>query len=159
MSGETRSPRRSAAPRERRGGLVGDTSPVPVVTLGSGQMVSAEVEGGDVPVGTATSWADYTTFPVTPPGDTYAVRAEVPTVDALGYGGFPGCRPIGVNPVAPDASGRARRREPEPRPTGLALTIWCAPPTRAMWDRIATEHPGPHGRNLALWAARVTCSN
>lgn len=88
------------------GGLANDTSPIPVVTLGPGQVASAEVEGSDVPVGTATSCVNYPAFLVTPPSETYAVRVEVPMVDAFGYGGFPGCRPISVNPVVPGATGR-----------------------------------------------------
>lgn len=88
------------------GGLADDASPIPVVTLGPGQMASAEVEGSDVPLGTATSCVNYPSFLVTPPGETNAVVVGIPTSDAFGSGGFPGCRPISVNPVVPGATGR-----------------------------------------------------
>jgi hypothetical protein len=90
------------------GGLANDTSSVPFVTLAPGQAASAEIEGSDVPLGTALTCVDYPSFLITPPGEIHAVRMAAAMVNSTGYGGFPGCRPISVNPVVPGATGRAQ---------------------------------------------------
>jgi hypothetical protein len=89
------------------GGLPNDSSPILLVTLAPGQMASAEIEGTDIPPGTATTCVGYPSFLVTPPGETHSVRVVVPTVNNS-YGGFPGCYPISVNPVVPGATGRSQ---------------------------------------------------
>jgi Domain of unknown function (DUF4232) len=84
------------------GVFVGTTAPL--VTLQSGQTASAEIEGGDHPVGSATSCPVYPRFLVTPPGDTHSVAITA----GLAGGdrpGFFGCVPIIVNPVVPGLSG------------------------------------------------------
>lgn len=101
------------AQAERRGtgmmgGLADATSPIPLVTLAPGQAGSAEIEGSDVPLGTATTCVGYPSFLITPPGDIYAVTVAVPMASDSGYGGFPGCMPISVNPMVPGATGRAQ---------------------------------------------------
>jgi Protein of unknown function (DUF4232) len=89
------------------GGLPNDSSPIPVVTLAPGQTASAEIEGSDLPPGTATTCVGYPAFLVTPPGETHSVRVAVPTVNNS-YGGFPGCYPISVNPVVSGDTGRSQ---------------------------------------------------
>jgi Protein of unknown function (DUF4232) len=89
------------------GGLPNDSSPIPLVTLAPGQTASAEIEGSDLPPGTATTCVGYPSFLVTPPGETHSVRVVVPQINAS-YGGFPGCYPISVNPVVPGATGRVQ---------------------------------------------------
>ncbi|HVC66908.1 MAG TPA: hypothetical protein VND44_04885 [Acidimicrobiales bacterium] len=39
-------------------------------------------------------------------GETNAVVVGIPTSGVFGAEGFPGCRPISVNPVVPGATGR-----------------------------------------------------
>ena len=90
------------------GGLANDTSKIPLVTLAPGQAASAEIEGSDVPLGNATTCVGYPSFLVTPPGEVDAVRVAFPMANDSGYGGFPGCRPISVNPVVPGTTGRAQ---------------------------------------------------
>jgi len=84
------------------GVFVGTTAPL--VTLQSGQTASAEIEGGDHPVGSATSCPVYPGFLVTPPGGTRSVA-----ITAGVAGGnrpeFFGCVPIAVDPVVPGSSG------------------------------------------------------
>jgi Protein of unknown function (DUF4232) len=94
-------------PTGMMGGLPNDSSPIPVVTLAPGQMASAEIEGSDLPPGTATTCVGYPAFLVTPPGETHSVRVAVPTVNNS-FGGFPGCYPISVNPVVPGVTGRSQ---------------------------------------------------
>jgi hypothetical protein len=89
------------------GGLPNASSPIPLVTLAPGQTASAEIEGSDLPPGTATTCVGYPAFLVTPPGETHSVRVAVPTVNNS-YGGFPGCYPISVNPVVPGDTGRSQ---------------------------------------------------
>ena len=85
------------------GGLfVGTTTPL--VTLQSGQAASAEIEGVDHPVGSATSCPGYPRFVVTPPGETQSV-AIAAGVAGGNQPGFFGCAPIIVNPVVPGTSG------------------------------------------------------
>jgi hypothetical protein len=84
------------------GVFVGTTTPL--ATLQSGQTASAEIEGVDHPVGSATSCPVYLRFLVTPPGETHSVAI------AAGFSGgnqpgFFGCAPIIVNPVVPGMSG------------------------------------------------------
>ncbi len=86
------------------GGLPSDSSPLPLVTLAPGQAASAEIEGTDMPPGNATTCIGYPSFVITPPGETHSVRVAVPMANAS-YGGFPGCRPISVNPVVPGTTG------------------------------------------------------
>ncbi len=84
------------------GVLVGTTTPL--VTLQSGQTASAEIEGVDHPVGSATSCPVYPRFLVTPPGETHSV-AITAGVAGGNQPGFFGCAPIIVNPVVPGTSG------------------------------------------------------
>jgi len=87
------------------GGLHNNATTVPVVTLAPGQVASAEVEGTDNPVGTATSCTYYPLFLVTPPGETQSVTVSV-SLAGSNISGFPGCSPISVNPVVPGSTGR-----------------------------------------------------
>ena len=84
------------------GVFVGTTTPL--VTLQSGQTASAEIEGVDHPVGSATSCPVYSRFLVTPPGETHSV-AITAGVAGGNQPGFFGCVPIIVNPVVPGLSG------------------------------------------------------
>ncbi len=84
------------------GGLPGDSTSIPVVTLATGQSASAEVEGTDVPTGTDTSCPFYPSFLVTPPDETHSVTVKA---GAGGSNGFPGCSPISVNPVVAGTTG------------------------------------------------------
>ena len=88
------------------GGLQNNASSVPVVTLASGQVASAEVEGTDNPVGTATSCTYYPSFLITPPNETHSVTVSAGVVQGSHTPGFPGCSPISVNPMVPGTSGR-----------------------------------------------------
>jgi hypothetical protein len=88
------------------GGLQNNATSVPVVTLASGQVASAEVEGTDNPVGTATSCTYYPSFLVTPPGETHSVTVNAGVVQGSNIPGFPGCSPISVNPMVPGTTGR-----------------------------------------------------
>jgi hypothetical protein len=88
------------------GGLQNNASSVPVVTLASGQSASAEVEGTDNPVGTATSCTNYASLLVTPPGETHSVTISAGVVQGSHIPGFPGCSPISVNPMVPGPTGR-----------------------------------------------------
>jgi len=85
------------------GGIQSGTT-IHVVTLDPGQVASAEVEGGDVPTGSATSCQTYLAFLVTPPGQ--AVSTQI-TAGATGSNlpGFQGCEAITVNPVVPGTTG------------------------------------------------------
>jgi Protein of unknown function (DUF4232) len=89
------------------GGLPNDSSPIPFVTLAPGQIASAEIEGSDLPPGTATTCVGYPSFLITPPGETHSVQVAIPTANNS-YGGFPGCYPISVNPVVSGATGRSQ---------------------------------------------------
>lgn len=84
------------------GVFVGPTTPA--VTLQSGQTASAEIEGVDHPLGSATSCPVYPRFSVTPPGETRSV-AITAGVAGGSRPGFFGCAPIIVNPVVPGTSG------------------------------------------------------
>jgi Protein of unknown function (DUF4232) len=85
------------------GGIQSGTT-IPVVTLDPGQVASAEVEGGDVPTGSATSCPTYPAFLVTLPGEADSTQI---TAGAAGSNlpGFQGCEAITVNPVVPGTTG------------------------------------------------------
>jgi len=73
---------------------------LPTVTVKPGQSVSATVQGGDNPVGTATSCTDYPSFLVTPPDQSQAVTVTLMVIDTTRHvAPFPGCWPIVVSPV------------------------------------------------------------
>jgi hypothetical protein len=78
---------------------------IPVVTLAPDQVASAEIEGGDNPIGTATSCPTYPAFLVTPPGETHSAQI-VAGVAGAGTPGFQGCQGVAVNPVVPGTTGR-----------------------------------------------------
>jgi hypothetical protein len=90
-------------PTGMMGELQNAASPISVVALAPGQIASAEVEGSDVPLGTATSCVYYPELLVTPPGETHSIVVNV----SVGINGIPGCVPIAVNPVVAGTSGRA----------------------------------------------------
>ena len=87
------------------GGLQNTGTPIPLVTLTPGEVASAEVEGTDNPIGTAASCTYYPSFLVTPPGETHSVKVSAGLAGSS-IPGFPGCTPIGVNPVVPGSTGR-----------------------------------------------------
>jgi hypothetical protein len=87
------------------GGLQNTGTPIPVVTLTPGQVASAEVEGTDNPIGTATTCTYYPSFLVTPPGETRSVQVAAGLAGSS-TPGFPGCTPININPVVPGITGR-----------------------------------------------------
>lgn len=87
------------------GGLQNTGVPIPLVKLTPGEGASAEVEGTDNPLGTATSCPYYPSFLVTPPGETHSVKVTA-GLEGSSIPGFPGCTPIGVNPVVPGMTGR-----------------------------------------------------
>jgi hypothetical protein len=77
----------------------GITAP-PTVPVKPGQSVSATVEGGDNPVGMATSCTDYPSFLVTPPGQSQAAKVTLMVIDTTKHvAPFPGCWPIVVSPM------------------------------------------------------------
>lgn len=86
------------------GGLQNSGTPIPVVTLAPGQMASAEIEGGDNPIGAATSCPTYPSFLVTPPGETHSAQISA-GVAGSGAPGFQGCGTISVNPVVQGTTG------------------------------------------------------
>jgi len=88
------------------GGLQNNATAAPVVTLTPGQVASADVEGTDNPVGSATSCTYYPSYLVTPPGETHSVTVSAGVVQGSNISGFPGCSPISVNPVVPGTTGR-----------------------------------------------------
>jgi hypothetical protein len=87
------------------GGLPNSKSTIPIVTLAPGEVASAEVEGGDVPVGSETTCPTYPSFLVTPPAETHSA---IVSVGATGSNapGFQGCEATTVNPVVPGTTGR-----------------------------------------------------
>lgn len=85
------------------GGVQNGTS-IPVVVLAPGQVASAEIEGGDVPTGAATSCPTYPAFLVTPPGETHSAKIAA-GVPGSNLPGFQGCQAISVNPVVPGTTG------------------------------------------------------
>jgi len=83
----------------------GITAP-PTVTVKPGQSVSATVEGGDNPVGLATSCTDYPSFLVTPPDQSQAAKVTLMVIDTTRHvAPFPGCLPIGVSPIVDGIDG------------------------------------------------------
>jgi Protein of unknown function (DUF4232) len=86
------------------GGLQNGAQSPPTVTLASGAVASATVEGGDNPVGTATSCPYYPAFLVTAPDQTQSVKVAV-GLPGSRFQGFPGCSGIRVDPVVPGGSG------------------------------------------------------
>ena len=83
------------------GGLQNGGTTPPVVTVATGQVASAAIEGTDNPAGTATSCPYYPSFLVTPPDQTQST-----TVSLGGTAAFPGCSQIEVNPVVPGNTGK-----------------------------------------------------
>jgi hypothetical protein len=103
---------------DRPNGMVGgvfEGPSIPVVTLGPGQVASAEIDGADVPVGSETSCPDYPAFLVTPPGiaeEGVRVTAgdsgsSLPGFDACTYSHetYPHATGIEVNPIVPGPTG------------------------------------------------------
>jgi hypothetical protein len=91
------------------GGVHDSSSAPPVVALAPGQTASADVEGGDAPVGNAGSCAYYPYFLVTPPNETQSMSISNIGVQQPGTAlqGFPGCDPIRIDPVVSGDTGRA----------------------------------------------------
>lgn len=88
------------------GGLAAGTSVPPTLTVDPGQVVSALLEGTDVPAGTATSCPYYPAVLVTPPNQTVSTRLVLTTGSGTGPDrGLPGCSPPQVHPVVPGTTG------------------------------------------------------
>lgn len=85
------------------GGVYLGTTP-PMVTLQPGQVASAEIEGVDHPLGSATSCPIYPAFLVTPPDETHSVTITAGVAGGDSPGFF-GCVRISVNPVVPGPTG------------------------------------------------------
>jgi hypothetical protein len=90
------------------GGLQSGSTTLPVVSLAPGQTASADVEGTDNPVGSATSCEYYPALLVTPPNLTQST--SITDVGFQGPGtaaqGFPDCSGLRINPVVPGTTGR-----------------------------------------------------
>lgn len=84
------------------GVYVGRTAPL--VTLQPGHVASAEIEGVDRPLGSATSCPTYPAFLVTPPDETHSVTITA-GIAGGDKPGFLGCAPMTVNPVVPGTTG------------------------------------------------------
>jgi hypothetical protein len=78
------------------GGLLSATSPPPVVTLKSGQIASAKVEGTDNPVGDRTTCPSLSGLLVTAPNTYTSVNLPYAPGD---------CSGLEVHPVVPGETG------------------------------------------------------